>query len=247
MTTQPCFETLLLLARPAAGKSEIIDFLKKTPLLTRLNQFHVGNITEFDDFPMLWTWFEEDEILETLGYPRLYTDEQGYFKGPHLWDLLIRRLSLDHQKWQLEKKPNADPQTALMEFSRGLEHGGYKRAFEHLTPDVIRQAAVLYVDVPWEESLRKNRKRFNPEKPHSILEHSMPDAKLEVLYKEIDWEDFSKRDPEFLFIQGIKVPYVVFDNHDDVTTQKGAALEQRLKSSLDLLWTLRKKIKSNEP
>ena len=78
------FEILLLIARPAAGKSEIIDYLKKTTLRQRLQRFHIGKLEEIDDFPMLWTWFEEDALLERMGYPRLHTDPAGYFLGNHL-------------------------------------------------------------------------------------------------------------------------------------------------------------------
>ncbi len=98
------------------------------------------------------------------------------------------------------------------------EHGGYQRAFQHLSETVLKDLAILYVDVPWEESLRKNRKRFNPDKPDSILEHGLSDEKLELLYKEIDWEAIIQDQPEFITIKGIQVPYIIFDNHDDVTT-----------------------------
>ncbi|NMB87935.1 MAG: hypothetical protein GYA17_06225, partial [Chloroflexi bacterium] len=64
MTTNQVFDALLLLARPAAGKSEIIRYLKNLSLEDRIRRFHVGDIREIDDFPMLWTWFEEDDVLE---------------------------------------------------------------------------------------------------------------------------------------------------------------------------------------
>ncbi|NMC83954.1 MAG: hypothetical protein GYA58_01590, partial [Anaerolineaceae bacterium] len=86
------------------------------------------------------------------------------------------------------------------------------------------------------ESLRKNRRRFNPSRPDSILEHGLPDAKLERLYKDIDWPEVSAADPAYLSIQGQRVPYVVFDNADDVTTARGAALGERLQSVLATLW-----------
>ncbi|MHB1482918.1 MAG: hypothetical protein ACYCXH_11445 [Bellilinea sp.] len=242
MSSKLCFETLILLARPAAGKSEIIDFLKNTPLSERINKFHIGHITELDDFPLLWSWFEEDAILEQLGYPRLHTDAEGYFHGNHLWDLLIHRLSQDHKKWQRDIVDSTECQTAIMEFSRGIEHGGYERAFHHLSPEVAKTAAILYIDVPWAESLRKNRKRFNPERPDSILEHGLEDRKLEHLYKEVDWEQVTKSNPEFVQIQGYKVPYVVFENSDDVTTHKGAALETRLEAALKRLWRFKQKL-----
>ena len=63
MDENPIFNIILLIARPGAGKSEIIDYLKQTPLEERISRYHVGKFKEIDDFPMLWTWFEEDEIL----------------------------------------------------------------------------------------------------------------------------------------------------------------------------------------
>ena len=79
------FDILVLNARPAAGKSEIIDYLKKIDIQERKKRFHIGEFDEIDDFPMLWTWFEEDAILESMGYPRLHSDENAYFKYQHLW------------------------------------------------------------------------------------------------------------------------------------------------------------------
>ncbi len=230
------FEILLLIARPAAGKSEIIDFFKKTSLPERLQRFHVGTLEEIDDFPMLWTWFEEDALLERMGYPRLHTDSDGYFLGNHLWDLLIERICLEYQKRWRDVPGLAQEYTTLIEFSRGSEHGGYRSAFCHLSPQVLERMAVLYVDVSWEESLRKNKQRFNPEKPDSILEHGLPDTKLERLYRESDWHEVSAADPEYLEIQGRRVPYAVFDNADDVTTARGTALGERLMEVTGWLW-----------
>ncbi len=228
--------TILLLARPAAGKSEILDYLRRTPADERLRRFHVGRMEEIDDFPMLWAWFEEDALLERMGRPRLHTDAEGYFLHHYLWDLLIERMGLEYQKKRRDLGAEAEGSTIFIEFSRGSEHGGYRSAFRHLTPAILAHAAVLYVDVSWEESLRKNRQRANPEKPDSILEHSLPDAKLERLYKEVDWPEVSAGDPQVLTIQGQRVPYAVFDNRDDVTTARGEALGERLEQVLGTLW-----------
>ena len=238
MTDKKIFDILLLIARPAAGKSEVIDYLKKTPMDERTQRFHIGRFEEIDDFPMLWAWFEEDHLLEQMGHPRLHTDQDGNFLNQYLWDLLIERIGLEYQKKLRDIPSYQETFTTVIEFSRGTEHGGYRSAFSHLLPTMLEKTAVLYIDVTWEESLRKNRKRFNPEKPDSILEHSLPDERLERLYKEIDWSDVSKDDPQYLTIQGIRVPYVVFDNADDVTTQRGNALGQRLEQTLEKLWLL---------
>ncbi len=206
------FPIIILAGRPASGKSEVIDYLKKTPVDERLRRFGLGAFEEIDDFPMLWTWFEEDAILEKiLGRPRIHTDKDGYFLHQYQWDLLIERISLEYGK-RLRDEDYHDRFSAVIEFSRGTEHGGYASAFAHLSDAILEKAVIIYVDVPYEESLRKNRKRFNPARPDSILEHGLPDAKLERLYREVDWEEVSAGSPTHITIKGHRVPYVVFDN-----------------------------------
>ncbi|MCK9484168.1 MAG: hypothetical protein M0R34_07375 [Candidatus Marinimicrobia bacterium] len=236
------FDIIILNGRPASGKSEVIDYLKKTPLEVRRRRFHIGQMDEIDDFPMLWTWFEEDAILEKLmGKPRLHTDKGGYFLWEHLWHLLIERISMDYSK-RLRDKPNFhNDYTALVEFSRGSEHGGYQAAYPHLSDDILQRAAIFYIDVPFEESLQKNRKRFNPSRPDSILEHGLPDEKLTRLYKDCDWETFRGQDPEFINIRGYKVPYIVLHNEPDVTTARDENLGRILEDLLNKLWHLRQK------
>lgn len=240
MTSKNTFDILLLIARPAAGKSEIIDFLKKIQEEERAERFHIGPFDEIDDFPMLWTWFEEDSLLDKMGHPRLHTDSQNIFLHPYLWDILIERIGLEYEKRLRNVVGYAEHFTTIIEFSRGREHGGYRSAFARLSPSMLPKMAVLYLDVTWEESFRKNRKRFNPNKPDSILEHGIEDWKMERLYKEVDWDEVSAAHPHYLTIQGVQVPYIVFDNHDDVTTQRGPALGKRLEQTLKTLWSLYK-------
>ena len=238
MNANDFFEILLLIARPAAGKSEIIDYLKQVPEQERARRFHIGPFGEIDDFPMIWTWFEEDALLEKMGRPRLHTDQEGDFLYPYLWDLLIERIDLEYQKRVRDLSAGAAPFTTIIEFSRGTEHGGYRSAFTHLSRPLLEKTVVLYVDVSWEESLRKNRKRANPDRPDSILEHSLSDDRLERLYKEVDWQEVSREDPCTLKIQGLRVPYTVFDNADDLTTRRGEALGLRLEQAFNRLWWL---------
>jgi hypothetical protein len=234
------FNVLILIGRPASGKSEIIDLLKRALPDIRRRRFHVADLDILDDFPMLWTWFEEDHILsELLGQPRLHTDADGYFRYPHLWHLLVERLSLAYHKRLRDDPAYHDHTTTLVEFSRGNEHGGYAGAFPHLANDLLRRAAVVYVRVSFAESLRKNRRRFNPDRPDSILEHGLPDEKLERLYRDDDWDAFSAADPDFLTVRGIRLPYTVFENEDDVTTGKPELLKERLEKVLGRLWELR--------
>ena len=231
-TNQNFFDILLLIARPAAGKSEIIAHLKNTPVDERLRKFHITEFQELDDFPMLWTWFEEDAILDNLGHPRMHTTPEGHFLHLYQWDLLIRRINLEYEKLLRDDPDFHLSKTLIIEFARGTSHGGFKRAFQHLSQKIATRLAIIYIDVSWEESLRKNRARFNPDRPDSILEHGLSDEKMESLYKESDWDKISAADPEFINIQGIPVPYVVFDNEDDVTSQGGGPLSTRLEEKL---------------
>ena len=198
MTNLQNFDALLLLARPAAGKSEIIHYLKQTPPKERKFRFHVGDIREIDDFPMLWTWFEEDDLLQQMGYPRLHSTPDGYFLGNHLWNLLIRRICQEYQKSKRDDSPGQSVTTTLIEFARGKEHGGWQAAFSNLSPQVLEHAAILYINVSYAESLRKNHARFNPDRPDSILQHGLSEEKMERLYRESDWQEVTagqKRDP----------------------------------------------------
>ena len=237
-TTKNAFDILLLVARPAAGKSEIIAHLRHTPPDQRRKKYHIGDFQVLDDFPMLWTWFEEDAILTELGHPRLHTDKDGNFLHLYQWDLLIHRINLEYEKLLRDEPDYHLHNTLIIEFSRGSSHGGFKRAFEHLSGNIAQRLAILYIDVSWEESLRKNRNRFNPDKPDSILEHGLSDVKMEALYRDSDWEEIRSINKESIEIQGHPVPYIVFENEDDVTSQGGEALTRRLQDNLSTLFDL---------
>jgi len=235
-TKMDIFKNLLLLARPAAGKSEVIDFLKNQPIDKRVERFHIGEITVIDDFPFLWRWFEEDALLNTMGHNRIYTDELGYFKQKIFWDLLIHMINLEYDKVNRDLEQRESKTTFLIEFSRGKDHGGYQRAFPILSNRILQNASILYIDVSWEESLRKNRARFNPKKPDGILEHSVPDKKLKKMYYECDFKEISYSSANLINIREFYVPYQIMENEDDVTSKGGIYLEERLKSVLDALW-----------
>ena len=233
------FDVILLIGRPASGKSEIIDFLTRLPDDTRRGRFHIAQLEVRDDFPMLWTWFEEDDILsKKFGLPRLHSNADGYFKFPELWHLLIERLSLEYGKLLRDIPSYHEHSTCMIEFSRGSEHGGYAEAFQHLSDEVLAHAVIMYVHVPFEESLRKNRRRFNPDKPDSILEHGLSDEKMERLYRDDDFATVAPGDSGLIEIHGQRIPFAVFPNEDDVTTDKPEQLAARLESVLGELWML---------
>lgn len=241
------FDIIILNGRPAAGKSEVIDYLKKVPLPDRVRRFHVGEFDENDDFPILWERFEDDDIYTKYGKERLISSDtftyqgqtyKGYvFKDKFFWNFLIEKLNLVYQKKLRDQPSYHDTRTMLFEFSRGSEHGGFKEAYGYLAEEVLKKASTLYIYCSWEESLRKNRKRYNPNRPDSILQHALEDKKIEMLYRDSDWQEFSGANPDYLKVKGIDVPYAVFTNEPEITDQPDK-LGKHLEEVLTRLWKL---------
>lgn len=244
------FDIIILNGRPAAGKSEVIDYLKKTPLDERIQRFHIGEFVELDDFPILWEQFEDDDLMEEMGLPRLLTNKEftykgktypGYvFKEKWYWNFLINKLNKQYVRL-LRDNPGFHEKhgTAILEFARGTEHGGFKTAYDNLSETILKNAATLYIKVDFAESTRKNRRRYNPDKPDSILEHALEDVKMEMLYEGSDWEEFST-DPTYLKVKGVDVPYGVFENMPE-KTDKPEVLGAHLEEVLAKLWQVYKK------
>ena len=210
-------DVLILTARPAAGKSEVIDFLKKVPPAKRKQLFGIGPFEEIDDFPYVWETFENDEIWEKLGRPRQNTDKDLYFKNDAIWDFFIHKINLAYAK-KIAKDPHYHKtNTTIIEFARGGKEG-IRRALDRLSPAILDKAAILYVKVSYEESVRKNRRRFKPDQADSILYHSLADEKMERYYKLNDWEGLSggKTEGE-IAVKGRRVPFVVLQNEPGVT------------------------------
>jgi hypothetical protein len=224
---QDAFEVVVLIGRPAAGKSEVIDYLKHTPVEERIKRFHIGEFEELDDFPILWERFEDDDILERHGKQRVHTTSDYYFKDDFFWNFLIERLNLG-----FAKKLAADPEypkktTTIVEFARGGE-SGFGEAFGHLSEEILKRAGIVYIQVSYEESVRKNRRRFRPDMADSILYHSLPDEKMDFYYKVNDWDKLAKGLDGHIPIQGQNVPFAVFPNEPEKTDtpeKLGPALE----------------------
>ncbi|MEK7248781.1 MAG: hypothetical protein AAB209_00020 [Bacteroidota bacterium] len=228
------FPILIITGRPAAGKSEVIDFLKKDDPAERLNRFHIANFEELDDFLYVWETFEIDDILTKHGRPRIWTDEKYWFKEHFIWNLYIERINLEYRK-KIARNPNYhDNMTTLIEFARGGDNGIYE-AMSYLHEDILKHAALIYIRVPYEESVRKNRRRARPGEEHSILYHSLPDEKMEFYYKTNDWEKLEAKNPNYVEVKGFKVPYAVFENMPEKTDDP-AKIAPELERVTKKLW-----------
>lgn len=232
------FDIVILLGRPAAGKSEVIDFLKKTPPEERMRRFHIGEFEEIDDFVYVWETFEIDDILSRHGKPRLWTDEKYWFKDHFIWNLYIERINLAYRKKLARHSNYHDIMTCIIEFSRGGDNG-FGEAFSYLHDEILRRAGILYIKVSYEESVRKNRRRARQGMEDSILYHSLPDEKMEFYYRTNDWEKLTAKDSHYIDIKGFKVPYAVFENEPEKTDDP-VKLGVELERATARLWTIMK-------
>jgi len=226
-------DTIVLVGRPAAGKSEIIDYLTSLDAGERTRRLRMGPVQVIDDFPFLWEKFEEDRILASHGRPRVWTDDRLYFTDDFFWTLMIEKINLAFRKGLLGDPEGFGGRTKIIEFARGGSEG-YARAFATLCDEVAERARILYVKVPYEESERRNRRRARPGLEDSILYHSLPDEKMRHYYRTDDWDRVSGgRASGSIDVRGRKVPFAVFENDPEVTddpAKLGPALGKALSS-----------------
>ncbi|HEY6952915.1 MAG TPA: hypothetical protein VI758_10940 [Bacteroidota bacterium] len=231
------FPILIITGRPAAGKSEVIDFLKKAEPKERLQRFHIADFEELDDFVYVWETFEIDDMLTKHGKPRIWTDEKYWFKDEFIWNLYIERINLEYRKKLARNPQYHEAKTTLIEFARGGDNGIFE-ALTFLHEDILKRASLMYIKVSYEESVRKNRRRARKGQEDSILYHSLPDEKMDFYYKTNDWEKLAAKDPNYIEVKGIKVPYGVFENEPEKTLDP-LLIGKELERATQKIWKLR--------
>ncbi len=237
------FQHLLVLGRPACGKSEFIDFLKHSSEDMRRRRLHIGRFEEVDDFPWLWEKFQDDAIWEKAGYERLYTEEYmpgnpGMApKGAKLFDWCMQKFNEVIGRQDLGRDDFYRDSTLLVEFSRG-GRDGFRRALGMLDPAILERAAIFYIHVSREESWRRNVARYQEKLKHSILAHMVPRQTYECFYDINDWEDLTAGEQAGWLTGGsVRVPFVTMNNEPESTAPD--VLEERYSAALGQLWRLR--------
>ncbi len=232
------FPYLLVLGRPASGKSEFIDFMKGIDDATRAQRYCIGPFDVVDDFVFLWQHFLEDDELEKQGKPRRFSKpaEFGYVVvSDDVWDVLIDDLNRALLPKLAEgQKPG---HTTLVEFARGKKYG-YRRALSRLDPRLLQEGAILYIQVSFEESWRRNLARYDEDQKDGILTHAVPRAEMERTYGEDDWSILTDGKPDgYIRASGASVPFVTMFNEPESTDP--AVLDRRYSQALNtlkLLW-----------
>ncbi len=94
---QETLDTVLLLALPASGKSEVRRYLEfQTPETCR-TQFHMGPTVQLDDFPYVHMMRRIDDELAKVGKARLFfSSSDKPFINPIDWGTLIELINEDY-------------------------------------------------------------------------------------------------------------------------------------------------------
>lgn len=239
MITNNTFNHLLLLGRPASGKSEFIDYMKHCDVGFRRDKHFIGNLAFVDDFVWLWKTFEDDDIWEKVTGKRLFTRkvEEGYnILDANLYDFMIEKFNRVIQKEYLTNDKFYEDSTLIVEFSRGGEKS-YTPALNNFDKEILSKTAILYVQVSGDESKRRNEARYQEKMKDSILAHKVPDYDMKRIYSDDDWNILTEgRGSGFINLNGIKVPFVTMNNEPESKDPK--VLAERYGEALASLYEI---------
>ena len=91
-------DTLLLLALPASGKSELRRYLAHLEPQVAVEDLHLGPTVQLDDYPYVHMMRRIAQELTLIdGDPVFFTDDASSFAEPRDWGTLIQLLNEDYE------------------------------------------------------------------------------------------------------------------------------------------------------
>lgn len=105
------FDTLLLTALPASGKSEVRRWLALQEADTQSRDFHMGETVQLDDYPYVHMMRRISEELSRAGVdPIFFPSGMEPFQEPLDWGTLIELINEDYE--DLHRKPSIHPHSS---------------------------------------------------------------------------------------------------------------------------------------
>jgi hypothetical protein len=131
-------ETVLLLALPASGKSEVRKYLATLSPEVSERDFHMGPTVQLDDFPYVHLMRRIDDELVKLGRERVFFQApEKPFRDGRSWGTLIELVNEDHA--DLVARRVATPASAARHLFARLDRAaravGARAALGDLDPD----------------------------------------------------------------------------------------------------------------
>ncbi|MEN8113496.1 MAG: hypothetical protein ABFS21_03825 [Actinomycetota bacterium] len=141
-------DTLLLLALPASGKSELRRYLGFLDSDVAERDLHLGPVVQLDDYPYVHMMRRISEELFFMGEPAIFFPARNRaFGDPWDWGTLIHLLNEDYAALGTAlPRPESAAQWLFDRFDRAREKVGIEPAMRNLTPDVRNRLADILED-----------------------------------------------------------------------------------------------------
>lgn len=135
---KPYLDTVLLLALPASGKSEVRRYLMHEKREKRVEVFHLNDTVQLDDYPYVEFMRETDDALIEMGLkPRFFAGPNSRFSVGQDWGTLLNLVNDDWEVITDPSKPTPPGEAELIfqRIDRARANVGAPAAFEGLTAD----------------------------------------------------------------------------------------------------------------
>lgn len=118
-------DTVLLLALPASGKSEVRRYLANLSPEVSKGDFHMGPTVQLDDFPYVHMMRRiDDELMKTGGERLFFSSGERPFKSAKDWGTLIHLINEDYS--DLAAKKIHKPASAALHLFERLDSASEK-------------------------------------------------------------------------------------------------------------------------
>ncbi len=134
-------DTVLLLALPASGKSEVRRYMANlTPDQCR-NDFHMGPTVQLDDFPYVHMMRQIDDQLAKRGKDRVYFQSGDKpFRDPRDWGTLIELINEDYDDLLAHRQhhPKSAAQHLIERIDQASKRVGARTILEKIDAETLR-------------------------------------------------------------------------------------------------------------
>jgi hypothetical protein len=151
-------DTLLLVALPASGKSELRRYLASVDDEVAARDFGLGPTVQLDDYPYVHLMRRiNEEVLRLGGPPVFYSSTAGPFLEGGDWATLIELINEDYAALGTAPSVPAEPTASLLQrFDRARRAVGLSPPFDEL-PETVLVAVAAELD---EEVAEFDRERI---------------------------------------------------------------------------------------
>lgn len=137
-------DTVLLLALPASGKSEVRRYMMHVDRAKRIEQFRLADTVQLDDYPYVEFLREADDALVELGEARrFFGGEEAGFQHGEEWGTLLHLVNDDYAVLIDPSKPTpkADPHALFARVDAARAKLGVEPAFAPMSEDLRKRLA----------------------------------------------------------------------------------------------------------